>query len=338
MPDAQNPFERPSGGAPVLALPVVPLPAPEERSELEGRWAAANFIFALAIGAVLAREAHRAGFRWWFLNVPVALLVAAVGSLGGSATSLITPVAWPLVLGRTPSRGERLWARLLGSFMAAGWTFDQAMTRLEGHAVWPGTYARWWTIAWPLGALMLFVNATEVQAGGRLTAERRALTSERASLRNHYALDADLRQLAKLQSPFTFVYFDLDGFKQVNDKIGHEAGDEVLAETGVILSGLESQLEVVAYHLHGDEFAFLVPGHEDKRVHELVRRVFSGVRAIGVRRSTDLGATFGAARNELVATDPDAVRHSADAQMRRAKDEGKRRLAFASGEVVVLAS
>lgn len=220
----------------------------------------------------------------------------------------------------------------MGLFVGAGLTFDVLMTRLEGRAVWRGTSRWWWTIGWPLAALMLVVNATEVQAGGRLAAERRALTSDRTSLRNHYALDVDLAQLAKLEVPFTFVYLDLDGFKQVNDRIGHKAGDDVLAETAAILSGLEA----VAYHLHGDEFAFLVAGHDEANVEQLVRRAFSEIRVLGVQRSTDLGATFGAAQTGPADDNPDAVRNSAEVQMRRAKEAGRRRLAFSSGLLIDL--
>jgi len=327
---------QPDRGATPLALPVVPLPVPEETSELEGRWAAANLFAAFAIGGVLARAAHHARFRWWFLNLPVGLLVGAAGSLGGSAVTYGARRAWPLVFGQESSREQRFWARFIGSFFAAGFTFDVLTTRLEGRAVWRGTYAWWWTIGWPLAALMLFVNATEVQAGGRLAAERRRLSSDRTSLKNHYALDADLARLAQLQVPFTFVYFDLDGFKQVNDQLGHKDGDDVLAETEAILSQFESQLEAIGYHLHGDEFAFLVPGHDEAKVEELVRRASSEIRVVGVQRSIDLGATFGAAFSSPTGGDPNAVRHVADAHMRRAKEAGKRRLMFASGRLVDL--
>lgn len=126
MRDGQGAAQRLARAATASALPVVPLPVPEEIAELEGRWAAANIFVALAIGAVLAREAHRAHFRWWFLNVPVALFVGAAGSLGRSALSYGARSAWSTVLGQAPSREQRFWARFLGSFTAAGWTFDTA--------------------------------------------------------------------------------------------------------------------------------------------------------------------------------------------------------------------
>jgi diguanylate cyclase (GGDEF)-like protein len=281
---------------------------------------------------VLARAAHQAGFRWWFLNLPVALLVGLAGWLGGGAVALGARTAWPVVIGRQASREQRFWARFVGSATAAGFTFDVLTSRLEGRAVWRGTYAWWWTIAWPLAALMLFVSATEGEAGGRLAAERRARTSDRTGLKNHYALDADLLRLAELQVPFTFVYLDLDGFKQVNDRLGHAAGDAVLAETATILSRLAPD----AYHLHGDEFALLLPGHDDAAVEPLVRKAFVEMRALATRWGVDLGATFGAAPGGTASKDPDAVRHLADAQVRRAKDAGKRRVAFSSGRLVDL--
>jgi len=313
-----------------LPLPVAPLPTPEAASEQEVRWGVANGCFSLAVGAVLARAAHQAGLRWWLANVPVLLLVGVAASVGGSAFVHAERLGWRVILGQEPSREQRFWARFAGAFSGAGFSFDALTTRLEGRSVWRGTYAWWWTIGWPLAAAMLFVNATEVQTAGRLSAEHRALTSDRTGLRNHYALDADLRQLAELRAPFTFVYFDLDGFKQVNDQLGHAAGDEVLAET----AGVLKTFDVIPYHLHGDEFALLVPGHDDAAVESIVRAAFVGIRDLGTKRGISIGATFGAARSGPAGVDPDAVRHVADHEVRRAKAGGKRRLAF-PGRVLI---
>jgi len=318
-----------TGGA--LPLPVDPLPQSEDPTEVEGRWVAAYFFVALATGGVLARAARQARFRWWFLNIPAMVLVAAAGSVGGSALAYVARRGAPVVLGRPASTEQRFWARFFGTFWATGWTFDQVATRLDGRALWRGSYQWWWTIGWPLAALMLFVNASEVQTRERLRAQHRAFTSDRTALRNHYALDADLTRLAKDRVPFTFVYLDLDGFKAVNDQLGHLAGDEVLAETARILE----RLQVVAYHLHGDEFAMLAPGRDEAAVEQLVRAAFTQIRRIGTRRGADVAATFGAAPSGE-GGDADAVRHVADTQMRRAKNAGKRRVAFASGRLVDL--
>lgn len=158
------------------------------------------------------------------------------------------------------------------------------------------------------------------------------MTSGRTGLRNHYALDTDLASLAARGSDFTFVYIDLDGFKAVNDRLGHAAGDAVLAQVGAMLRALP----VVAYHLHGDEFAVLAPGHDARAVESLARTTFIAIRTLGVTRGVDLAATFGAAPSRNSAEAVDAVQHEADGQLRRAKTAGKRRLARVGAPLIDL--
>jgi diguanylate cyclase (GGDEF)-like protein/PAS domain S-box-containing protein len=68
--------------------------------------------------------------------------------------------------------------------------------------------------------------------------------------------------------PFALALFDLDGFKEVNDTLGHSTGDELLIEVGQrLVSATEdgTELEKV-YRLGGDEFVVLVPNCGDPRV------------------------------------------------------------------------
>ncbi len=65
------------------------------------------------------------------------------------------------------------------------------------------------------------------------------------------------KNYAKLETPFSFVYFDIDGFKAVNDTLNHEVGDKILQ---VVSNSLTDVLgdDVYLFRLGGDEFACVV--------------------------------------------------------------------------------
>jgi len=73
------------------------------------------------------------------------------------------------------------------------------------------------------------------------------------------------------------VYLDLDNFKQVNDKLGHDEGDKLI---GPIASDLKGQLrntDIVA-RLGGDEFAILFPETGQKEAQVVMSKVYSHVQ------------------------------------------------------------
>ncbi len=71
---------------------------------------------------------------------------------------------------------------------------------------------------------------------------------------------------------FTIALLDLDGFKQLNDTAGHEAGDDLLRDAAVAWQEVVRRGDLLA-RLGGDEFVVVLPGSSPARAHEVTRRL-----------------------------------------------------------------
>jgi len=97
------------------------------------------------------------------------------------------------------------------------------------------------------------------------TAEVQARTDPLTGLHNRRAMDAALAAGAGAAAPFGLIHVDLDRFKQVNDTLGHAAGDAVLAAVARRLQA-EVRTQDIAARIGGDEFLVLLPGLVDLSV------------------------------------------------------------------------
>lgn len=93
-------------------------------------------------------------------------------------------------------------------------------------------------------------------------AEEQALTDVLTGLHNRRAMERQLTHLIAANAPFAMVHLDLDYFKEVNDTLGHAAGDHVLCEVATILRGAVREADMVA-RVGGDEFIVLMPEIND---------------------------------------------------------------------------
>src|SRR6476659_3426390 len=89
-------------------------------------------------------------------------------------------------------------------------------------------------------------------------------------------LPVELARAAR-SGPVSLCLLDLDGFKGVNDRLGHPAGDEVLRQVGALLDA--SRMADDCFRIGGDEFAILMPGTDEGEARIAATRISEEIRA-----------------------------------------------------------
>lgn len=133
----------------------------------------------------------------------------------------------------------------------------------------------------------------------------------------HQLASHTLAACARLQLPAALLALDLDGFKQINDLEGHEAGDRALVRFARSLLTTCREADVIG-RLGGDEFCALLPGTNGAEAHAVVRRLercIAGLnaedpRGLPLAFSVGIAAADGADRASI-----DALMAEADRQM-----------------------
>ena len=157
-----------------------------------------------------------------------------------------------------------------------------------------------------------------------------ASTDDLTGMLNRRGFFAAAQQLvarqAKKGEPVSVLMFDLDHFKSINDRFGHQAGDEALRVFAATAAGNMRASDVVA-RFGGEEFVAMLPGSlaDATTAAERVRAAFQA--AAGTLAGQPLGATvsIGAASARLCA-DVAALLAAADDALYRAKANGRNRV------------
>jgi diguanylate cyclase (GGDEF)-like protein len=166
-----------------------------------------------------------------------------------------------------------------------------------------------------------------------------ARTDVLTGLANRMTFSDQLRQaFASAQRgarAFAVLYLDLDRFKEVNDTLGHHAGDRLLQEVSRRLRDVTREVDIVA-RLGGDEFAIVQTGIDDSAAAgTLAGKLIEIVSAPYVIDGNDLriGVSIGISLYEIHVSSPDALLMQADQALYRAKHAGRGQYRFHSDEI-----
>jgi diguanylate cyclase (GGDEF)-like protein len=141
--------------------------------------------------------------------------------------------------------------------------------------------------------------------------------------------------------PFTVLLLDLDRFKEVNDTLGHAAGDALLCEVAARLKGALRETDALG-RLGGDEFVVI----QSRAVNPVQAATAFAMRIVELlskpfhieRQDVSIGTSIGIAIAPEHASDPANLLKMADLALYRAKSAGRATYAFFSPEMTLAAS
>jgi diguanylate cyclase (GGDEF)-like protein/PAS domain S-box-containing protein len=148
-------------------------------------------------------------------------------------------------------------------------------------------------------------------------------------------LQQALAQAHRHERRLAVLFIDLDGFKVINDTLGHDAGDVVLADLAVRLRECMREGDTLG-RMGGDEFVVLIEGYrEDTQLLEVARKALETVAQPFVLRenSYHITASIGIAAYPQDGRDATDLLKNADIAMYRAKEQGKNNFQFHSPEM-----
>ncbi len=233
--------------------------------------------------------------RWW-RAADGALVAAQLAALGGVAGAVyVVPVRWQ--------------AQLLAVLL-----IDAAEDAAAVEA----------PVGDPLGELRDRLAVALASAARERQLQHRATHDSLTGMRNRAGLMEVLAVAMQAGQRFALLWIDLDHFKAVNDTLGHEAGDELLA---IVATRIVQQLPRAATvaRLGGDEFVALLPEAADMRVDDIATALVAQVGRPVMLRGTQFatGASLGiAVFPDDGHSAADLLRH-ADMAMYAAKTRGR---------------
>ena len=176
-------------------------------------------------------------------------------------------------------------------------------------------------------------NLNERLQGAKTKAEVQAFTDTLTGLKNRRAMDHILTLYAARAERFGLMHIDLDYFKDVNDSLGHAAGDFVLQRVAGVLTA-ETRADDTVVRAGGDEFVIVFPGLTSReRLNNIAVRIIEKLQkpilfnGLECRISASIGTTVS---ENYQSVEPEQMLKDADAALYESKSAGRARVTFFS--------
>jgi diguanylate cyclase (GGDEF)-like protein len=229
--------------------------------------------------------------------VPVGLLAWEFGRPGGHGGALLAATA-QLVADFTTPVGDTpaLIAWNAGSVLVLSWIVAEVLTRLR--------------------------RALEEQ---RELARTDALTGVANGRQFREAAEVEMERAARYGGTFTVAFLDIDHFKEVNDTLGHDAGDRLLRDIAQVLESRLRRVDLVA-RFGGDEFVMLLPETDQESARVALEKVRESIGELATYYGAGVGASIGSVTFLEPPKTIDEMLRRADDAMYAAKDAGRDRV------------
>ena len=153
--------------------------------------------------------------------------------------------------------------------------------------------------------------------------DRAAYTDQLTGCLNRRGLLRELAMKSEMGKNFYLIFLDLDNFKQINDTLGHEAGDELLCEVATTWNNIPSKFPFTVCRLGGDEFAIIYETTNKDVTTEFIINVLHSITMLQSNFAASVSASAGLALYDEDTSDLQQLLSYADTAMYKAKLSGK---------------
>jgi diguanylate cyclase (GGDEF)-like protein len=141
------------------------------------------------------------------------------------------------------------------------------------------------------------------------------------------ALAYESKRSRRFQCPLTVAYLDLDGFKRVNDTLGHGTGNKILEAVGRTMKNTLREMDSIS-RLHGDEYALLLAETSCENAKVVMEKLRIALRSEMKANGWKITFSIGVVTFRNPQRTPEGMINEADKLMLSVKNSGKNRVAY----------